>query len=125
MYNSATEATGGAVATTGAVVVQATPRSSILGPAVICSRATLVASVLHLLFFPFPPGFAVAPASILLESQTRWVCSTNIGAAGNIEEGQTCIAFSVGRARRRSCAVGLFRDGQRIKNGKSCLNTDL
>ena len=66
MYNSATEATGGAVATTGAVVVQATPRSSILGPAVICSRATLVASVLHLLFFPFPPGFAVTPTSILL-----------------------------------------------------------
>ena len=115
MHSSAAEAAGGAVAITGAVVVQAMPRSSILSPAIICSRATLVAPVLHLLFFPFPPGFAVALASILLESQTQWVCSTSTGATGNIEEGQTCVAFPVGRAHRRSCAVGLFRHGQRIK----------
>ena len=62
MYSSAAEATGGAVAITGAVVVQATPRSSVLGPAIICSRATHVPPVLPLLF-PFPPGFAVAPAA--------------------------------------------------------------
>ena len=49
---------------------------------------------------------------------------TNTGAAGNIEEGQTCVSFSVGRAHRRSCAAGLFRDGQR-QNGKSCYNTEL
>ena len=114
MYSSAAEATGGAVAITGAVVVQDTPRSSVLGPAIICSRATHVPPVLPLLF-PFPPGFDVAPASISLESQTRWVCITNTDAAGNIEEGKTCIAFSVKRAHRRSCAVGLFRDGQRIE----------
>ena len=37
MYSSAAEAAGGAVTITGAVVVQATPRSSILGPAIFCS----------------------------------------------------------------------------------------
>ena len=62
MYSSAAEATGGAVAITGAVVVQDTPRSCVLGPAIICSRATHVPPVLPLLF-PFPPGFAVAPAT--------------------------------------------------------------
>ena len=35
MYSSAAEATGGAVAITGAVVVQDTPRSSVLGHAII------------------------------------------------------------------------------------------
>ena len=62
MYSSAAEATGGAVAITRAVVVQDTPWSSVLGPAIICSRATHVPPVLPLLF-PFPPGFAVAPAA--------------------------------------------------------------
>jgi len=101
MYSSAAEATGGAVAITGAVVVQDTPRSSVLGPAIVCSRATHVPPVLPLLF-PFPPGFAVAPASILLESQTRWVCSTNTGAAGNIEEGQTNVHHIFRSARTSS-----------------------
>ena len=101
MYSSAAEATGGAVAITGAVVVQDTPRSSVLGPAIICSRATHVPPVLPLLF-PFPPGFAVAPASILLESQTRWVCSTNTGAAGNVEEGQTNVHHIFRSARTSS-----------------------
>ena len=68
MYSSAAEATGGAVAITRAVIVQDTPRSSVLGPAIVCSRATHVPPVLPFLF-RFPPGFAVAPASILLESQ--------------------------------------------------------
>ena len=82
------------------------------------------APFLYLLFFRFPPGFAVPPAIISLERQTRWVRSTNTRAAGIIQEGQTCIAFSVGGAHRRSCAVGLFRDGLRVVQGKSLYNTE-
>ena len=125
MYSSAAEATGGVVAITGAVVVQDTPRSSVLGPAIICSRATHVPPVLPLLF-PFPPGFAVAPATFYSRAKLDgYAAQIQVQPGTSKRVKQTCTTFSVRRAHRRSCAVGSFRDGQRIANGKSCYNAEL
>ena len=55
-----------------------------------------------------PASIAVEVLDLVLGNNARLVCKAENGAAGDIEEGQTCIAFSLGRAYRRSVAVDAY-----------------